>query len=182
MNPAKLAKPESRASLLAVLAAVLVLATGCAVWFAFEAATLRSGDPETGDPEANAALVDVPATEEVTEQVGAAVKAIFSYDYNNFARTERAASRVLVGEAVEQYQASFAAARKQATEQRLVRSTTIRAIGVRELRGDQARVLVFLDQQTLRAGDNREDPTTAHLDILAKHVAGQWKIATLAAL
>ncbi|WP_216207881.1 hypothetical protein [Amycolatopsis aidingensis] len=173
----RLAKPESRASLLAALAAALVLAAGGAVWFALEAAALRSGDPE-----ANTALVDVAATEEVTEQIGAGVKAIFSYDYNNLARTERAAERVLVGEAVEQYRASFAAARKQATDQQLVRSTTIRAIGVRELRGDQARVLVFLDQQALRDGDNREDPTTAHLDILARHVDGRWKIASLTAL
>jgi Mce-associated membrane protein len=61
---------------------------------------------------------------------------------------------VLVGDAVVQYEGSFAAARSQAQEQKLVRTTTIRSTGVRELRGDTARLLVFLDQQTLRTGAN----------------------------
>jgi Mce-associated membrane protein len=163
-----------RATLLGTLAAVLVLVIGCAVWFGLESAWLRPAD--------NAALVDQAGTAQVTEQVGAGVKAIFSYDYTNFARTERAAADVLVDGAIGQYRDGFAAARKLAQEQKLMRATTIRSIGVRELLGDEAKVLVFLDQQTLRTEGNQQDSTHAYLDITAKRVDGAWKIASMTAL
>ncbi|MFI6028362.1 hypothetical protein [Amycolatopsis magusensis] len=162
---------------MAALAAVVVLAAGFAVWFGLEAARLSEGDPS-----ANLALVDATATAEVSDQVGSAVKAIFSYDYANLARTERAAGGLLVDKAVTQYQDSFAAAKRQAEEQKLVRTTTIRWTGVRELRGDTARLLVFLDQQTLRPGDNGQTSSAAHLDVQARKIDGAWKIAELTAL
>ncbi|WP_158882626.1 hypothetical protein [Amycolatopsis anabasis] len=162
-----------RATVLAALAAVIVLAAGFAVFAAVRASALRDD---------NLALADQAATAEVTDQIGAGVKAIFSYDYSNLARTERAAAGVLVDAAVGQYRDGFAAAGKQATEQKLVRSTTIRAIGVRELHEDTARLLVFLDQQTLRTTENQQTSSAAHLDVTARKVDGAWKIANLAAL
>nr|WP_091674286.1 hypothetical protein [Amycolatopsis marina] len=163
--------------MLAVLAVVVVLATVTAVWSGLRAAELTSGDPA-----GNAAFVDDAATAEVREQVGTAVKALFSYDYSNLARTERAAESLLVGDAVVQYEASFAAAREQATEQKLVRTTTIRSAGVRELRGDSARLLVFLDQQTLRTEKNEQTSSAAVLDVVATRSGGDWRIASLSAL
>jgi Mce-associated membrane protein len=168
---------QNRAAVLPVLAAVLVLALGGAVSFAFQANSLNAGDPA-----GNRALVDQAETGAVTDQVGAAVKAIFSYDFGNLARTERAATDVLVDTAVAQYRDSFAAAKKQAEEQKLVRTTTVRSIGVREIRGDRATVLLFLDQQTLHTADNKQDSAGAQLDITAKRVDGRWKIAGLTAL
>ncbi|PRX46475.1 Mce-associated membrane protein [Prauserella shujinwangii] len=171
--------PRRRATLAAVLAGVLVLAVAATVLAGAQSARLR-------DPGGNAALADRAATEEVTEQVGAGLKAIFSYDYNNLARTERAADRVLVGRAVGQYRERFAEAREQAERQRLVRTTTVRSIGVKELHGGTARLLVFLDQQTLRAGaggeDRRQDPVTAVLDVTAEKSGGEWRIADLTPL
>ncbi|QWF77537.1 hypothetical protein [Amycolatopsis sp. CA-230715] len=161
-----------RASLLAVLTAVIVLATATAVWSGIKAASLGSD---------NAALADTGATAEVTEQVGAAVKAIFSFDYANLDRTERASAGMLVDNAVGQYRRSFAAAKKQAGDQKLVRSTTIREIGVRDLHDDTARLLVFVDQQTI-GGPPDQASSTAHLDIGARKVDGTWKIADLIAL
>ncbi|WP_341770773.1 hypothetical protein [Amycolatopsis arida] len=166
-----------RTRLLVALTVVTVLGAGAATWFGIEAAALRAGDPER-----NAAVVDAAATEEVSAQVAAAVKAVFSYDYANLARTERAAAAVLVDRAVEQYREHFAAARERAERERLTRSTTVRAIGVTELRGPEARLLVFLDQQTVREGDDTVETSTGHLDIVARHVDGQWKIAALTAL
>ncbi|WP_020671704.1 hypothetical protein [Amycolatopsis nigrescens] len=162
-----------RATLIALLTAVIVLATGFAVWSAVRANALRSP---------NVALADQAATAELTDQVGAGVRAIFSYDYGNLARTERAAEGVLVDKAVAQYREGFGAAKQQAEEQKLVRSTTIRGIGVRELVGDRARLLVFLDQQTLRTGENQQSSAGAQLDITAKRVGGSWKIAEMLAL
>ncbi|MBN6041559.1 hypothetical protein JYK18_42340 [Amycolatopsis sp. 195334CR] len=171
-------KTDSRlATSIAVLVAVVVLAAGCAVWFGVEAGRLSEGDPS-----ANLALVDAAATAEVTDQVGDAVKAIFSYDYANLDRTERAAGGLLVDKAVTQYRDSFAAAKRQAEAEKLVRTTTIRSTGVRELRADSARLLVFLDQQTLRPGENGQTSSAAHLDVHAKKIDGSWKIAELTAL
>jgi Mce-associated membrane protein len=157
-----------------ILAAVVVLAVGCAVWFGIETASLSPSD--------NAALVDTAATSSVTAEVGDAVKAVFSYDYANLARTERAASEYLVGDAVRQYQAQFASARTRAAAEKLVRTTTVRAIGVRSLQGDEASVLLFLDQQTVAQGGGAPSSSVAQLSVTAKRVDGHWKLAALTAL
>jgi Mce-associated membrane protein len=160
-----------------VLAAVVVLALGCAAWFGVEAHVLTSSDSAD-----NAALVDTAATSTVTDQIGAGVKAVFSYDYSDLARTERAAADVLVDSAATTYHASLAAAETQATDQKLVRTTTVRSIGVQELRGDQATVLLFLDQQILHTVGNQQDSSAAQLLVTAKRIDGRWKIATLTPL
>lgn len=160
-----------------VLAAVVVVALGCAAWFGVEAHVLTSSDSA-----GNTALVDTATTSAVTDQVGAGVKAVFSYDYSDLARTERAAADVLVDSAATTYHASLAAAEKQATDQKLVRTTTVRSIGVQELRGDRATVLLFLDQQTLHTVGDQQDSSAAQLLVTAERVDGRWKIATLTPL
>jgi len=157
-----------------VLVLVVALALGCTVWFGIEAASLSPGD--------NQALVDLPATSDVSSQVGDAVKAVFSYDYANLARTERAASEVLTGDAVGQYRTQFASARTRATAEKLIRTTTVRAIGVRSLRGDSADLLLFLDQQTVAQGGGAPTSSVAQLAVTARRVDGRWKLATLTAL
>ncbi|MEV6910513.1 hypothetical protein [Amycolatopsis sp. NPDC051071] len=157
-----------------ILTAIIVLAAGCAVWFGLEASSLGS--------DGNAALVDQAATAEVADQVGAGVKAVFSYDYSNLERTERAAADVLVGEATGQYRDQFASARERAEEQKLVRTTTVRSLGVRSLRGDQAEVLLFLDQQTLTPGGAAPRSSVSQLSVTAVRIDGRWKISQLTAL
>jgi Mce-associated membrane protein len=157
-----------------VLAAVVALALGCAVWFGIETASLHPGD--------NLALVDPAATASVSAEVSDAVKAVFSYDYANLARTERAASEVLTGDAVRQYQAQFASARTRAASEKLTRTTTVRAIGVRTLQGDDASLLLFLDQQTVAQGGGAPSSSVAQLAVTAKRVDGRWKLSSLTAL
>ncbi|WP_410609188.1 hypothetical protein [Amycolatopsis sp. lyj-109] len=157
-----------------VLVLVVALALGCTAWFGIEAASLSPGD--------NLALVDGPATADVSSSVSDAVKAVFSYDYANLARTERAAADVLTGDAVRQYQAQFASARTRVSAEKLTRTTTVRAIGVRSLRGDSADLLLFLDQQTVAQGGGAPTSSVAQLAVTAKRVDGRWKLATLTAL
>ncbi|TVT38729.1 hypothetical protein FNH05_24290 [Amycolatopsis rhizosphaerae] len=161
-----------RATVLAALTAVVVLGGGLAVWSALEANALSSG---------NAALADQAATAEVRDQVGAAVKAIFSYDYGNLARTDRAVASVLVDQAVTQYQAGYTAAKQQATDQKLVRTTTVGSAGVRDLTADTAHLLLFVDQQTLNTVSNQQTSASGCLEILARKIDGTWKIASLTA-
>lgn len=157
-----------------VLAVVVVLALGCAVWFGIETASLSPGD--------NQALVDSAGTAAVSAEVSDAVKSVFSYDYANLARTERAASEVLMGDAVRQYQDQFASARARAVAEKLVRTTTVRAVGVRSLVGDDASLLLFLDQQTVASGGGAPSSAVAQLSVTAKRVDGHWKLASLTAL
>jgi Mce-associated membrane protein len=158
------------ATVLAVLAAVVVLSGGAAVWEWAQARSLR---------DANAAVADPAATTTVSDQVGEGIKEIFSYDYDDLDRTQRAASSLLVDGAVSQYQASFAAARQQAVAQKLIRTTTIASIGVRELRGDSARLLIFVDQQTLNTPDDQQSSSVAALDVTAREIDGTWKISDI---
>jgi len=147
------------------------VAAACAVWFGVQASLLQPEDDE--------ALVDQTATAQVTQQVGAAVKALFSYDYANLDRTSRAAAEMLTGAAVQQYQSQFTAARKRASDEKLVRSTTVRSIGVRSLRGDDASLLVFVDQQTILPGGGAPKSSVGQLSVTAHRVDGQWKITGL---
>ncbi|GAA3530218.1 hypothetical protein GCM10022222_11440 [Amycolatopsis ultiminotia] len=151
--------------------AVAVVALACAVWFAVAAGSLRPGDDE--------ALVEQSATAEVTDQVGTAVKALFSYDYADLDRTTRAAADVLSGAAVSQYRTQFAAARKRADEQKLIRTTTVRAIGVRTLHGDDASLLLFLDQQTILPSGGAPKSSVAQLSVTAHRSDGRWKITAM---
>jgi Mce-associated membrane protein len=157
-----------------LLLAIVVVALGCTVWFGVETASLSPGD--------NQALVDSAGTASVSAEVSDAVKSVFSYDYANLARTERAASQVLTGDAVRQYQDQFASARTRAAAEKLVRTTTVRAVGVRSLVGDDASLLLFLDQQTVAQGGGAPSSSVAQLAVTARRVDGHWKLASLTAL
>ncbi len=153
--------------------AVVVLMAGFAVF-----AGLRAGAVHGG----NRAVADTAATTQVADQVGGDLKAIFSYDYDNLARTERAAASMLVDEAVGQYEAGYASAKQQAVDQKLVRTTTINSIAVANLDGDSAKLLVFVDQQTLTTTSNQQSSASAALSVTARKVDGTWKIASMTAL
>ncbi|ASR39583.1 hypothetical protein BAY61_23355 [Prauserella marina] len=158
---------------MAVLAAVIVLAAGVAVWSFVEAGRLSA-------PGDNLAVADERATNEVKDQVSAGLKAVLSYDYNNLARTERAAETVLVDAAVDQYEAEFGEVSELAADQRIVRTSTVRSAGVAELSATEATVLVFLDQQTVYPEEeNRLESGTAVVEVTARKRDGGWKIAEL---
>lgn len=164
-----------RSNLLAVLAAVVVVLIACAVLFALQASALRETAAE------NRALVDVDATEEVAERVSEGLKAVFSYDHANLERTEQAVDLALTGAAARQYRAEFEKAATQARVGKLVRSSTVRSIGVRTLTDDRARLLVFLDQQTLPPKGAAKS-STATLDVTAVRLPEGWRIAEIRTL
>lgn len=162
-----------RPTLLAVLAAAFVVLTACAVVFAVQAADLR--EPP------NRALVDVAATDAVADRVSADLKAVFSYDHANLARTERAVDLALTGAAEREFRREFASAAKRAERGKLVRSTSVRSIGVRSLTPERATLLVFLDQQEIRPGKPARS-STATLDVTAVKLPQGWRIAAIETL
>lgn len=161
------------ATWVSVLTAVVVLAGGFAGW-----AAVQTGQWHTS----NDALADEQATAAATAQISAGLKAIFSYDYGNLARTERAAASVLVDDAVAQYRDTFAAAQEQAVSQKLIRTTTVASLGVQDLHDGTARVLAFLDQQTLNTASGQHTSSSAAVSVTARLVDGAWKIAALTPL
>jgi Mce-associated membrane protein len=155
----------------AALAGVAVLATALAVGAGVSAHELR-----TGGVVANRALTDVPGTEAVVAAVTEVVETAFSYEYRDTERTREAARELLVGPAIEQYEALFTHVKLQAALHAMVLDTAVRSIGVVELRDDRASLLVFVDQQILRTTDGTHTSGATQLSISAVHIGGSWRI------
>jgi Mce-associated membrane protein len=157
-----------------VLGVTAVLLGGLAVWFADEADGLRAGAGAH-----NAALTDAARTSEVKGKVTDAVNTIFSYDYTDMARTERAADGLLTGKAVQQYATMLAQVRAQAPRQKLVLTTTVTDSAVEMLDGDRARLLLFADQRNTRTTNKDTTYAAAMLAVDVVRRNGTWKITDI---
>lgn len=160
-----------------VLLGVLGVCLLVAGWFGVSLYTLANGST-TG----NTALSDPAATRQVAGQVAEAVQTSFTYDYANPQRTEQEAGKVLTGSAIRQYQQLFGQVKQVAPAQKLVFNSHVRSAGVQELRGDRARVLLFVDQQGVRADTNQRRSGSAQLDVTAQRVGGAWKVSEVRVL
>jgi Mce-associated membrane protein len=159
-----------RRRLVALLLAVAVLFGAFAVYAGVRWQRLVSASSS------NAALTDNAATSEVTGQVSSAVNLLFSYDYTDLARTERAASELLTGAATCQYDRLFGNIRQQAPRQKLVVTVTVTSTGVNLLSGDRARLLVFATQSSTSAVSKQTSTAGAMFAIDAHRQGDRWKI------
>ncbi|WP_411091822.1 hypothetical protein [Streptomyces sp. 049-1] len=172
---------------LPVAAAAVLLLGGCGFFYAAHQVT-------SAVPARNHALTDTEATSRVAGDVGNALARIFSYTPDGTAAAERSARTVLDGRAARQYETLFARVRDDLTEQRVTLSTRAVRTGVIELDGDEARLLVFLDQTSHRgsaknnakdsAKNNAKDATTtaaAQLTVTARLQDDRWRIVDLKA-
>ncbi|MHA6801351.1 hypothetical protein [Bounagaea algeriensis] len=160
-----------RARPVPVLAVVTVLALAFAGWFGYETYSLRYSGAA-----ANAALTDGAATSEVNGQITSAVEKVLSYDHNNVQASEKAADQLLTGSAVDTYNQLFGVVKEQAPKQQLVVTTSVRESAVTRLEGDQAEVLVFVDQRSMRAETGQSNSAPAQLSIGAHREGDTWKI------
>ncbi|RSN54280.1 hypothetical protein DMH01_35540 [Amycolatopsis sp. WAC 04182] len=157
-----------------VFGAVALVMAGLAGWFAIEARDA------TAVLAHNTALTDVATTAEVSDQIGKALGTVFSYRYDDPAKSEKAAKEVLTGLALGQYDQLFAQVRGLAAEQKLVVTSTAVVSGVKVLDGDRASLLVFLDQTGVR-GDGQRSTGAAQLSVSAERSEGRWRVTALAA-
>ncbi|MFC9255437.1 hypothetical protein [Amycolatopsis thailandensis] len=157
-----------------VFGVVAVVMAGLAGWFAVEARDATSVLAH------NTALTDVATTAEVSDQIGKALGTVFSYRYDDPAKSEQAAKEVLTGPALGQYDQLFAQVRGLAAEQKLVVTSTPVVSGVKVLDGDRASLLVFLDQTGVR-GDGQRSTGAAQLSVSAERSDGRWRVTALAA-
>ncbi|WP_093076936.1 nuclear transport factor 2 family protein [Pseudonocardia oroxyli] len=149
-----------------VLVALAVLA-GVSWWTMSHTAAAR-----------NAALVDVAATTQVSQQLGDAVKTVYSYDFTRLDQNEAAARTVITPEFGQQFDQLFGEVRNLAPQQQAVVTATISQSAVESIEGDRATMVVFLDQQATRAaGDQQQVAAAGRLTVTGQYVDGQWKIA-----
>ncbi|MFC5910733.1 hypothetical protein [Streptacidiphilus monticola] len=156
--------------------ALLTVLLGAAAGLCFVRASALQDRPALR----NSALTDPAATAGVKGAVTAAVNSLFSYDYTDPSRTDTAAGRLLTGSAVRQYAALLAPVKQQATQRKLVLTTTVTGCGVEQMQGDRARLLVFAEQRdtsTAASGGSTEAP--AMFAVTAVRSAGTWRISAI---
>jgi Mce-associated membrane protein len=165
-----------RGSPKALIAALLIVAVafaGLAVFFRIE------GNEATAAT-SNEALLDAAKTAQVKEEVSTAVERLFSYDFNNIAKTENAAKELLVTDEVrQQYEQQFAEVKRLAPEQKMVVTTTVTRSGVIMLDGNRAKVLLFADQTSTRTDQDQTSAGGAQLSVNAELRDGEWKITNI---
>lgn len=164
-------EPGRRRGLLRV-AGILVLA---AALVAGTALTVRAGQLRDEGETGNLALTDYDATSRVINDVSNALATVFSYTPGTLADTQERAGEWLSGPAAEEYETLMREVETLAAEQQLSMDTAVLRVGVRELTEDTARLLVFLDQVSERAG---QEPTTvaAQLTVTAELIGERWRI------
>lgn len=187
--------PESGRSVVAqIMFSVLVLAlAGAAIWLAVrahdvsaDAVRLRAdADRQLASARAltssadgeNRAISDPAGTAEVKDQLRSVIENTLSYDYRNLDRTAAAVRDNFTGKATCEYDQLFGEVKRLAPEQKIVLTTTVREIGVLRLDGDQATVLVFVDQSTTRADQNQTTSSGAQFTLAARRQGSSWKIS-----
>ncbi|GAA2280421.1 nuclear transport factor 2 family protein [Streptomyces atrovirens] len=168
--------PDGRLRRAAAVTAVVVLVLGGGGFF-HGAHQLRSAASAR-----NHALTDTGATTRVAGDVGNALARVFSYTPDGTAAAERSARTVLDGRAARQYETLFERVRDDLTEQRVTLSTRAVRTGVVELDGDEARLLVFLDQTSHKGGGEAEVTTAAaQLTVTARFEDDRWRIVDIKA-
>lgn len=158
-----------------VVLAVLTVLLGCtAAWSARQAHALKSGPAAD-----NAALADNARTSALKGEVHDIVNTVYSYNYTDVAKTERAAKTLLTGKAIQQYDQMIAMVRKQAPQQKLILTTTVTESGVRMLDGDRARLLIFADQRSTRTDTDQTAYSAAMFSVGAVHRNDRWQIENI---
>jgi Mce-associated membrane protein len=158
----------------ACLGVLAVLLGGLATWFG-----LQAGNAGSGADTQNAALINTAATRQVIQQIDAAVNTIFSYNYADTAKTSQAAQSLLTGNAIRQYNTLFRLVTQNAPKEKLVLTTTVTNSGVYMLDGNQARLLIFINQSDTSNAAHKTTAAGAMFAVNAVRQGGHWKIENI---
>jgi Mce-associated membrane protein len=154
---------------------VLLAAIFGALWF----------NQENNGPAANRALIDVGATSLVAQQVGEAVKTVYSYDFARLDENEKNARAVITPKFEQQFTQLFSDVRAKAPAQKAVVTATVALTGVRQITGDTAVVVLFMNQiatRTAETGPQQQLASAGRLTVTAKNIGGTWKIEDVQAV
>ncbi|GAB3580561.1 hypothetical protein GCM10027445_51070 [Amycolatopsis endophytica] len=138
---------------------------------------------EANDTEAmtsNTALLDTARTAEVSQAGSSAAETLFSYDFNNIAKTQDAAKDLLLNDEVRaRYTSLMGEVERLAPQQKIVVTVKATRSAVVMLEGDRARVMVFVDQTATRTDQNQTSSGSAQLWLNLQYVDGKWKVSDL---
>lgn len=160
--------------LAAALGVVALLLGG----FAALSAT-RAGDLNGTAAARNDALSDSARTSEVKGQVADVINTVFSYNYTDVGKTDRAARTLLTGQAIRQYNELFDKIRNEAPAQKQILTTTVTDSAVQSLEGDRARLLVFADQRNTRTDKDKTSQAATMFAVSAVRQGGRWKVENI---
>ncbi|WP_246272041.1 hypothetical protein [Amycolatopsis acididurans] len=156
-----------------VLFGVALVLAGLAVWFKIE-------DNKLSAATSNTALLDVARTSQVNQAATSAVETLFSYDFNDIAKTQNAAKDLLNNDAVKaKYDSLMGEVQRLAPQQKMVVTVKVSRSAVIMLDGDRARVLLFVDQTSTRTDQNQTSSGSAQLYVNMQEVDGKWKLTDL---
>ncbi|WP_236789520.1 hypothetical protein [Amycolatopsis sp. GM8] len=156
----------------ALFGLAIVLA-GFAVWFKIE-------DNKIGSATENTALLDVARTSQVNQAATSAAETLFSYDFNDIAKTQNAAKDLLLNDEVRaRYDSLIGEVERLAPQQKLVVTVKASRSAVIMLNGDRARVMVFVDQTATRTDQNQTSSGSAQLHMNMQYVNGKWRVSDL---
>ncbi|WP_232663742.1 hypothetical protein [Pseudonocardia sp. TRM90224] len=164
-----------RSAAVPVLVGAIVVFTGLAVFFGIAAAE-RRGTPAA----ANTALVDPPATAQVSGELSDALVSVYSYDFARLDENEKAALAVSTPAYAEKYKQVFGVIREQAPKLQAVMSAVVRKAAVQSIEGDRAVLVAFIDQRGTRVAEGgKADETSAsgRVEVIGERVDGKWKVA-----
>ncbi|WP_142106639.1 hypothetical protein [Pseudonocardia cypriaca] len=163
-----------------LLSAAVVLLATVAVVAGMQDARLRG----TAAAE-NTALVDVGTTADVASQLSDAIETVYSFDFARLDENEKAARDVITPEFAAEFDRLFGEVRARAPQQQAVVSATVTRTAVKEITGDRAVLIAFVDQQATRAAPDAQSQQLAaagRLAVTGQRVDGHWKIAAVTPL
>lgn len=156
----------------ALFGLAIVLA-GFATWFKIE-------DNKISAATENTALLDAARTSQVNQAATSAAETLFSYDYNNIAKTQNAAKDLLLNDEVKAtYNNLMGEVERLAPQQKIVVTVKASRSAVVMLNGDFAKVMVFVDQTATRTDQNQTSSGSAQLWLQMQYVDGKWKVSNL---
>ncbi|MBN9619740.1 MAG: hypothetical protein J0H43_08410, partial [Actinobacteria bacterium] len=127
----------------------------------------------------NHALVDSAATGQVISQVSSGLTQVLSYDYRKPQVAQQATSQWLTGQAPQQYALLLNQLKEVSKGQDLVLVAKVISAGVISLQGDNASLLVFVDQQSTRESDQQSSVSGAQVMVSAVRHGDSWQISDL---
>jgi len=174
-----------RSSSKIVVAALLLAVVGASVavgWLLRERRdTQRPVEAHTAE-----AVGAVVASAELKGEVRAvaedAAAKVFGYSHKSLTTDKAAARELLTGEVLRQYDSTMAGAVGTSRTNKTVVSVTVLGSALISVRGDDAKVLVFLNQRTMGTDLERPLLDLDRVVVTLADVSGEWKVSELDAL
>jgi Mce-associated membrane protein len=157
-----------------VMILVAAVLTAAGFWFSGAASQVLDGGAAS-----NTALADTGATTDVITQVTRDMETVSSYKYTDLAGAQKAGQAVSTGGFLTDYNKLFEQVKAQAPAQKAVVTGQVAKIGVRQLQGDNAELLVFVTQTTTRADTNQSNSVGLVYTVDATRSGGKWLISKL---